>query len=137
MHCINCGKEVHVGTRVKYVVDGKIGKFLGPKRHFRVCWVEIEWEDKSTTLVHKDYVKPALKSNCFLGALAINRRLGGSLQWRSGWKRGGVSGFLGNPWGHFRVKLQDGTLLSYSAHDKNMSVWKQIWFDGYIKRTSE
>ena len=76
-----------------------------------------------------------MKSNCFLGALAIRHRLGGRLSWRPGWRRGGVYGFLGNPWGHFGVVLQDGTMLSYSTHDKDMPVWRQLWFRGYIKRT--
>ena len=76
-----------------------------------------------------------MKSNCLLGALAIRRRLGGKLDWRPGWRRDGFKGFLGNPWGHWRVCLPDNTLLSYSAVDKALPVWKQLWFDGYIKRT--
>ena len=75
-----------------------------------------------------------MKSNCFVGALIIRRRLGGRLSWRPGWRRGGVHGFFGNPCGHFSVELRDGTLLSYSAHDKDMSVLRQLWFRGYIKR---
>jgi hypothetical protein len=43
-------------------------------------------------------------------------------------------GFLGNPWGHFRVCLGDGTILSYSAIDKNLSAFRQLWFRGTIKR---
>ena len=76
-----------------------------------------------------------MKSNCFFGAMVIKYRLGGRLNWRPGWRRGGLRGFIGNPWGHFRVRLQDGTLLSYSTRDKDMPVWRQIWFSGYIKRT--
>ena len=75
-----------------------------------------------------------MKSNCFFGALAIKHRLGGRLDWRPGWRRDGWRGFLGNPWGHFRVALPDKTLLSYSARDKDMPVWSQLWFCGYIKR---
>jgi len=73
-------------------------------------------------------------SNCLFGAIAIRRRLGGKLNWRPGWTQGGVHGFLGNPWGHFRVRLPDGTILSYSSKDKNLAWWKQLWFQGYIKR---
>jgi len=76
-----------------------------------------------------------MKSNCLLGALAIKRRLGGKLDWRPGWRRGGFEGFIGSPWGHWRVRLPNGTWLSYSAADKRLPVWKQLWFDGYIKRT--
>ena len=43
-------------------------------------------------------------------------------------------GFLGNPWGHFRVCLGDGTILSYSALDKDLAWWHQLWFKGRIKR---
>jgi len=75
-----------------------------------------------------------VKSNCLLGALAIRRRLGGKLNWRPGWRRDGFYGFLGSPWGHWRVRLPNGTLLSYSAADKRLPVWKQLWFGGYIKR---
>jgi len=74
------------------------------------------------------------KSNCFLGAIAIKRQVGGKLDWRPGWRRAGWRGFLGNPWGHFRVRLGD-TLMSYSTLDKNMPVWNQLWFRGYIKTT--
>jgi hypothetical protein len=76
-------------------------------------------------------------SNCLFGALSIRRRLGGMIDWRPGWTRGGWSGFLGNPWGHFRVRLSDGTILSYSARDKDLSWRRQLWFDGRIKRSSE
>ena len=78
-------------------------------------------------------MKVADKSNCFLGALAIRRQIGGKLEWRPGWHRDGWRGFLGNPWGHFRVRL-DNILLSYSAFDKNISVARQLWFCGYIKQ---
>ena len=74
------------------------------------------------------------KSNCFLGAIAIKRQVGGKLDWRPGWRRDGWRGFLGNPWGHFRVRLGD-TLMSYSTLDKDMPVWNQLWFRGYIKIT--
>jgi len=73
------------------------------------------------------------KSNCFFGAIAIKHQLGGKIEWRPGWRRDGWSGFLGNPWGHFRVRL-DNLLLSYSALDENLSVWRQLWFRGYVKR---
>jgi hypothetical protein len=73
-------------------------------------------------------------SNCLFGAIAIQRRLGGKLDWRPGWKRDGLDGFLGNPWGHFRVVLSNGTILSYSSKDKNLAWWKQLWFKGRIKR---
>jgi hypothetical protein len=61
--------------------------------------------------------------------------MGGEIDWRPGWRRGGWSEFLGNPWGHFRVRLVDGTMLSYSANDKNLAWWRQLWFVGSIKRT--
>ena len=35
-----------------------------------------------------------MKSNCLLGALAIRRRLGGKLDWRPGWRRGGFEGYI-------------------------------------------
>ena len=73
-------------------------------------------------------------SNCLFGAIALRRRFGGKLSWRSGWERDGWEGFLGNPWGHFRVCLSDGTFLSYSAKDKNLAWYNQLWFEGYIKR---
>jgi hypothetical protein len=73
-------------------------------------------------------------SNCLLGAVAIQRRFGGRLDWRPGWKRDGWEGFLGNPWGHFRVVLSDGTVMSYSAKDKELAWWKQLWFKGRVKR---
>ena len=81
-----------------------------------------------------------MKSNCLFAALAIKKRLGGKIEWRSGWRRDWKwskrwRGFLGSPWGHFRIRLQDDTLLSYSAYDKDMPVWRQLWFSGYIKRT--
>lgn len=75
-------------------------------------------------------------SNCLLGALAIQRRLGGKLDWRPGWARGGWNEFVGNPWGHFRVVLPDGTRLSYSSRNKDLEWWKQLWFQGYVKRKS-
>ena len=76
------------------------------------------------------------RSNCFLGAVAIRRRMGGKLDWRPGWEKPGsrLEGFLGNPWGHWRVVAPNGDILSYSTLDKNLSVWRQLWFEGYIKR---
>jgi len=79
-----------------------------------------------------DLVKTGKKSNCLFGALAIRRQIGGKLEWRPGWRRDGWSGFLSNPWGHFRVRLNNN-LLSYSAFDKNLSIWSQLWFRGYVK----
>ena len=73
-------------------------------------------------------------SNCLFGAIAIRHRFGGKLDWRPGWKKDGWHGFLGNPWGHFRVILLDGTILSYSSKNKNLAWWKQLWFEGRIKR---
>jgi len=73
-------------------------------------------------------------SNCLLGAILIRRRFGGKLKWRSGWSRDGWGGFLGNPWGHFRVLLPNGAILSYSSEDKNLSWYQQLWFAGYVKR---
>ena len=78
-------------------------------------------------------MKAPIKSNCLFGALAIKRQLGGKLEWRPGWYRDGWRGFLGNPWGHFRVRLGDA-LWSYSAFNKSMPVWNQLWFQGYAKR---
>jgi len=75
-----------------------------------------------------------VRSNCLLGALAIRRRVGGQINWRPGWRSGGWRGFIGNPWGHFRVCLGDGTILSYSALDKDLAWWHQLWFKGRIKR---
>ncbi|HIL98600.1 MAG TPA: hypothetical protein EYG51_22235 [Pseudomonadales bacterium] len=76
------------------------------------------------------------KSNCFLGAIAIRRQLGGRLEWRPGWSEPGRGwrGFLSNPWGHFCVRLPDGTTMSYSAIDKNLPVCRQLWFAGRVKR---
>jgi hypothetical protein len=82
-------------------------------------------------------MKITKRSNCLFGALAIRRQLGGELDWRPGWQRDGWAGFLGNPWGHFRVRLPGGKLLSYSALDKDMPVWHQLWFSGRIRRRSE
>ena len=79
-----------------------------------------------------DLVRVPVKSNCLFGAIAIKRQLGGKLEWRPGWHRGGWGGFLGNPWGHFRVRLDDA-IWSYSAFNKDMSVWNQLWFQGYAK----
>jgi len=72
------------------------------------------------------------RSNCLLGALAIIRQRRGKLKWRSGWARHGWSEFIGNPWGHFWVALNDGTTASYSAYDRNLPVWRQLWFRGYL-----
>ncbi len=77
-------------------------------------------------------MKVAVRSNCLLGAIMIKHQLGGKLEWRPGWHRNGWKGFLGNPWGHFRVRLGN-SLWSYSALDKNLSVWRQLWFQGYAK----
>ena len=77
--------------------------------------------------------KKTYKSNCFFGAIAIKHRLGGKLKWRPGWHKDGWQGFLGNPWGHFQVQINN-TLLSYSAVNKSLSVLHQLWFQGYIKR---
>ena len=46
-----------IGDSVKYTVDGKVGKCLGPIFHFQVWWMKVEWTDGSTTLVHKDYLE--------------------------------------------------------------------------------
>ena len=75
-----------------------------------------------------------MKSNCLIGAIAIKKRIGGKLRWRSGWRHGGYHGLIGNPWGHWYVRLPDNTLLSYSASDKRLPALKQLWFRGYIKR---
>jgi hypothetical protein len=72
--------------------------------------------------------------NCLLGALVIRVRLGGKLSWRPGWRKDGWHGFLGNPWGHFRVTLPNGAILSYSAKDKNLAWYRQLWFKGCVKR---
>ena len=83
-------------------------------------------------------MKVALRSNCLFGAIAIKRQLGGKLEWHPGWRStggrnpGGWVGFINNPWGHFRVRLGNA-LWSYSAFDKNLSVWRQLWFQGYAK----
>ena len=78
-------------------------------------------------------MKVALRSNCLFGAIAIKRQLGGKLEWQPGWQKAGWRSFLGNPWGHFQVRL-DNALWSYSAFNKDMPVWNQLWFQGYIKR---
>jgi hypothetical protein len=72
--------------------------------------------------------------NCLLGALVIQRRFGGKINWRPGWKQAGWRSFVGNPWGHFRVILSNGTILSYSSSNKELPAWNQLWFRGYIKR---
>ena len=77
-------------------------------------------------------MKVSVRSNCLFGAIAIKRQLGGRLEWRAGWRRHGWRGFLANPWGHFRVRLGDA-LWSYSALNKNLPVWNQLWFQGYAK----
>jgi len=73
-----------------------------------------------------------MKSNCLLGALTIKRRVGGIIVWRPGWHRDGFVGFLGNPWGHWRV-LVAGRILSYSTDDKNLAWFKQLYFSGKLK----
>jgi hypothetical protein len=84
-------------------------------------------------------VKVRTRSNCLFGAIAIKRQLGGKLEWIPGWRStggrnpGGWLGFVNNPWGHFRVRLEDA-LWSYSAFNKNLPVWNQLWFQGYAKR---
>jgi len=79
-------------------------------------------------------MKVPVRSNCLLGAIAIKRHVGGKLDWRPGWRRGGWKGFVGNPWGHFRVRLGN-TIWSYSTFDKDMPMWNQLWFRGYVKIT--
>jgi len=74
-------------------------------------------------------------SNCLLGALAIRKRLGGTMEWRPGWHRDGFWGFIGSPWGHWSVTLADGTRLSYSTHRNDLQWWQQLKFRGYIKKT--
>gem|GEM_PF-4212172 len=76
------------------------------------------------------------RSNCLLGAIAIRRRFGGRLDWRAPWGEPGQGwrGFLGNPWGHWRVMMPNGDVLSYSAYNKDISVFRQLWFQGRIKR---
>ena len=74
------------------------------------------------------------RSNCFFGALTIRWRFGGEMSWRSGWKKAGWASFVQGPWGHWRVKMPNGDSLSFSAHDKDLSIWQQLWFNGYIKR---
>jgi len=73
--------------------------------------------------------------NCLFGALAIKRRLGGKICWRPGWRQsGGWYSFLGSPWGHFGVRFPNGTVLSYSSPNKDISVWNQLWYQGYVRR---
>ena len=79
------------------------------------------------------------RSNCLFGAFYIRARLGGSLSWRPGWRGpsnnpngSGWEGFLGNPWGHWRV-LYKGRVLSFSADDKNLAWWRQVWFEGRLR----
>jgi hypothetical protein len=76
-------------------------------------------------------------TNCLFGALAIQRRLGGKIDWRAGWKQEGWHSFIINPWGHFRVILPNGSILSCSSINKALPVWNQLWFRGYIKRTKQ
>jgi len=78
-------------------------------------------------------MKVSTRSNCLFGAIAIKRQLGGKLEWHPGWQKAGWRSFLGNPWGHFRVRLDD-VIWSYSAFNKSMPVWNQLWFRGYAKR---
>jgi hypothetical protein len=78
-------------------------------------------------------MKAPVRSNCLFGAVAIKRQVGGKLEWQPGWQTAGWKSFLGNPWGHFQVRLGDA-IWSYSALDKNMSVWNQLWFQGCTKR---
>jgi len=74
-----------------------------------------------------------VRSNCLFGAISIKRQVGGILEYIPGWKKAGWRSFLGNPWGHFRVRLGDA-FWSYSALNKNMPVWNQLWFQGRLKK---
>jgi hypothetical protein len=78
-------------------------------------------------------MKVPVRSNCLVGALVIKRQLGGKLEWQPGWEKSGWRSFLGNPWGHFRIRLGN-SLWSYSAFNKNMPVWNQLWFQGCVKK---
>ena len=81
------------------------------------------------------------KSNCLLGAIIIRHRFGGKIEWcywifkpKQSWpwnKR--LKGFRSNPWGHYRVRVNDH-YLSYSSKNKNLPICNQLWFSGYIKR---
>ncbi len=78
-------------------------------------------------------MKIPIKSNCLLGAIIIKAQLGGKIEWRSGWKKAGWRGLVANPWGHFTVRTDDA-IWSYSALDKDISAWGQLWFKGYLKK---
>ena len=84
-------------------------------------------------------MKIANKSNCLFGAIIIKRLLGGKLEYRPGWSEPGrgFKGFLNNPWGHWHVRLPDGSTASYSAFDKNLSALQQLWFRGYLRKRTQ
>jgi len=45
------------GDTVRYTVNDKIGKCLGPIYHCGVWWMQVEWSTDNVSLVHKDYLE--------------------------------------------------------------------------------
>ena len=79
------------------------------------------------------------RSNCLLAAIAIKRRFGGRIRWvhplLGHWRQErGWRGFFDSPWGHWSVHLPSGTMLSFSAKNKKLPIWQQLWFTGRVER---
>jgi len=67
--------------------------------------------------------------NCLIGAILIKIRLKdkAKFKWRA------PNYIFSDPWGHFYV-LVGNRKVSWSSHNKNLSIFKQLWFsDGYLK----
>ena len=75
-----------------------------------------------------------MKSNCLLGVLVAQRRLGGKLGWWPGWSDG-WDVFMDHPWGHFYLDVDERTRLHFAAYDKNLPWWRQLWFEGRYRRS--
>jgi hypothetical protein len=73
------------------------------------------------------------KSNCLCIILIAQRRLGGQIKWWPGWNKGWKS-WSDNPWDHFYLELSNGTCLHFSAENKNLLWWQQLWFKEKLVR---
>jgi hypothetical protein len=49
--------KMKVGDIVRFTVNDKIGKCLGPIYHCGVWWMQVEWSTDNVSLVHKDYLE--------------------------------------------------------------------------------
>ena len=46
-----------VGDKVKYIKTDRIGISQGPTVVFGVEWIQVEWEDKSISIILEEYLE--------------------------------------------------------------------------------